>query len=835
MSEPLRLDGCTPEPLMGYLKALGVLRLLSEQRPDANVRGWWKGEAFCLPRPEFNEEAITSFFLKSYSPAPLLAPWNSGSGFYVKADLDRFFDSEGKTVVFKSRDVVSTIEAVENSGTERLRRYREEIRHVKSALVRLGRPLDIAEALATTLQIYLGKARGASEQVKKRAKKEAKAQATELLDDFLIFHAGGRPYRIERVDKDQFVALLRGTILADEGLGWIDAALTMRTGQKKNRVEAPVLGTGGNISNSEFSARFAQMLAKVMPFQPDALVPANSDKWLRASLFGYPAPELLDVSVDQFDPGRAGGANGTQGLSADPLLNPWDYILMMEGAVALSGSPTRRLAANSDGAGFPFTVDSSPVGYASAGKDKTRGEMWLPLWDRPARYDEVRFLMAEGRAEIGRRQAWSGLTFAQAVAGLGVDRGIREFVRYEFLTRLGDNTLATPLGRFGVPDAPLDGIELVRSLNNQLVEFRFACRSKDDGAKADPPARFPTVLRNIDTTVFEFCKFGRHGGAKILADILLEVGRAERELAVGDMPASKRRTSRPLGGLSPAWIAASDDGSPEYRLSRAVALIRSPIDGTVPPLRAYLEPVERLGKVWHWSGSDEAKRATRASQERSTKSVVWSAAGLPINLGAVLLRRLLDANKAGETMLPLSSPAPVSISDIALFLAGQTDDERLEELIWGMALVEPPTDELRGFLAAHAVEAEPLPRVYALLKLTVLPGRIGWVRRGNAVILRHTRIDAEGCVAVRPESAMLARLRAGDVSGACEVAIRRLRSAGLVPLPGIRADGSWRDVTDEFAAPADRLLAALLFPITDTAVNTLGQMALRRPAADALA
>lgn len=834
MPEPLRLEGCTPEPLMGYLKALGVLRLLSEQLPDACVRGWWEGEAFCLPSAAVSHGQVTSFFLKDYSPTPLLAPWNSGSGFYVKADLDRFFDSEGKEVTFKSRDVVSAVEAVENSGTERLRRYREEIRRARSALVTLGRPLDIAEALSSALKAYLPKARRASQQAKNQAKKEAKEQASELLDDLLIFRTGGQTYRIEKVDKDQFVSVLRGTVLADVALGWLDAALAMRTGQKKNRIEAPVLGTGGNISNSEFSARFAQMLAWVMPFQPDNPVPANSEAWLRASLLGCPAPELLGVSVDQFDPGRAGGANGTQGMSAEPLLNPWDYVLMMEGAVALSGSPSRRLAATRDGASFPFTVDSSPVGYASAGKDKTRGEMWLPLWGRPARYDEVRFLLAEGRAEIGRRRAWSGLTFAQAVAGLGVDRGIREFVRYEFLTRLGDNTLATPLGRFNVPDAPLDGVELVRSLNSELADFRVACRSKAEGAKADPPTRFPTALRTIDSALFEFCKYGKHAGPERLADILAAVGRAERELAVGDVPPSKRRTSRPLGRLSPDWVAACDDGTPEFRLSRALALIRSPADGKVPPLRAYLEPVERTRKGWAWGGSDEARQASRSSQERSA-SVVWSGASLPVNLGAVLTRRLLDADKAGEELLPVSSPQPAHLDDVALFLAGRTDDERLEDLLWGLLLTDPSADEAEARRVGGPADPEPLPRVYALLKLAVLPGRIGWVPGGQGVVLKHTRNpDVEGCAVVRGESAMLARLRAGDVAGACEVAIRRLRAAGFVPVPGQHPDGSRRDVAGEFDAPADRLLASLLFPITNAAVNTLGQMVLRRPAADAL-
>jgi CRISPR-associated protein Csx17 len=83
---------------------------------------------------------------------------------------------------------------------------------------------------------------------------------------------------------------------------------------------------------------------------------------------------------------------------------------------------------------------------------------------------------------------------------------------------------------------------------------------------------------------------------------------------------------------------------------------------------------------------------------------------------------------------------------------------------------------------------------------------------------------------------MLARLRAGDVAGACEVAIRRLRAAGFVPLPGPHTDGSRRLAhLGETGPAADRLLASLLFPIRDDAVDTLAQMVLRVPSADAAA
>jgi CRISPR-associated protein Csx17 len=66
-----RLKGCSPAPLANYLKALGVLRLISEQA-DSSVRGWWQDEQFCL-LSKLSEEEIRSFFLNSYEPTPLLS------------------------------------------------------------------------------------------------------------------------------------------------------------------------------------------------------------------------------------------------------------------------------------------------------------------------------------------------------------------------------------------------------------------------------------------------------------------------------------------------------------------------------------------------------------------------------------------------------------------------------------------------------------------------------------------------------------------------------------------------------------------------------------------
>ncbi|SRR6266567_3935569 len=85
MNQPVRLHGCSPTPLAHYLKALGVLRLLSEQLPPGTPRprGAWIGETFVL-HTTLDRAAVELFFLHDYRPTPILAPWNGGSGFYFR-------------------------------------------------------------------------------------------------------------------------------------------------------------------------------------------------------------------------------------------------------------------------------------------------------------------------------------------------------------------------------------------------------------------------------------------------------------------------------------------------------------------------------------------------------------------------------------------------------------------------------------------------------------------------------------------------------------------------------------------------------------------------------
>ena len=101
-----RIEGSAPTPLAHYLKALGVLRVIAEQR-DPNVRGWWHDDRFHLST-QLERDQIDEFFLRHYAPTPLLAPWNGGSGFYPK-------------------DNQVAIKAITESQAERFRGYRDAI------------------------------------------------------------------------------------------------------------------------------------------------------------------------------------------------------------------------------------------------------------------------------------------------------------------------------------------------------------------------------------------------------------------------------------------------------------------------------------------------------------------------------------------------------------------------------------------------------------------------------------------------------------------------------------------------------------------------------------
>ena len=107
-------------------------------------------------------------------------------------------------------------------------------------------------------------------------------------------------------------------------------------------------------------------------------------------------------------------------LRRDSRVNPWDFVLMIEGALLFAGSVARRLGTDTaDRRRVPL---QRGIGRGRLGRlpseetsDGSRAELWLPLWSEPVTLAEVKHLFAEGRAQLGRRQARNAVEFALAV------------------------------------------------------------------------------------------------------------------------------------------------------------------------------------------------------------------------------------------------------------------------------------------------------------------------------------------------------------------------------------------------------------------------------------
>lgn len=712
----LELAGCRPEPLMSYLKALGALRLISEQI-DSEARGYLKDEVFHL-RTAITEEQLISFFMDKYRPTPILAPWNGASGFW------------DKTTAYKALSEMAA------STNPRLTEYRQVIMATHQLLAKLQ--------IAT------------------------------------------------KPDKVQKPALMQAarSWLPDSAICWLDAAYILGTDKPKYPA---LLGTGGNDGKLDFTSNFIQNILQVIPKIDSAKVadslggkkpkarksrPINRYDEIKArlelALFQRGAALLVDTSVGQFHPGGVGGPNGLQGFEAPSLVNPWDFILMIEGTLFFAGAATWRFGGTSLGqAGFPFTVRSSLAGWGTLAEragQSSRAEVWLPLWRQPADLPELLQLFGEGRAQIGRAQAKNGVEFARAIAELGVDRGIESFQRYGFLQRSGKAYLAAPLGRMAVRARPAVG--LIREVDPWLDSFRRL--SEDETA----PASCRRALKGIEDSVFVFCL---RGGRRGLQDVLVALGRGEQALAHSRKLHDRMR---PLQGLSPRWLRECDDGSIEFRLAVALASIDSV---EVGPLRVNLEPLEFERGKWKWG--------------EENPGVVWGGGDLTRNLATVLERRLLEFNRKTLDYLPIPSHATAGLEDIHRFLLGQVDDRKIGDLVWALSVISWPNFKATDWPERRReIGCKQISRAYALLKLLFLPHPIKMP--GNPV-----------SISVRTEPAIMARLRGGDLEQAMAIAIRRLRAEGLMVLASSksgRIDGLQFVLSE---SQKRRLLASLLIPV----------------------
>lgn len=727
----LTLSGCAPVPLAHYLKALGILRLVSEQK-DPKATGRWHRDQFILTST-LDREALLEFFLEEYQPTPILTPWNGGGGFYFREGKTKAKDPEtGKLLKTGVRDQ-------QTSATK-----------VVSEIITSGAPrlADLRGAIAT-----------------------AKA----VLSDMGLSEAP------KDESKEMLVTRLRNH-LSDRAVDWLDATIFIGS----DRVGyPPLLAVGGTDGNLDFTNNFMQRITEVMDVATGKALEDSSQKLCVALFADALATPLSKAPVGQFLPGTAGGANATSGFDAASAVNPWDFILMIEGALLFASASVKRLESADTGAlAYPFCVRQAGVGYASAtssDESASRSEMWLPVWtQRAVTLPELSTIFSEGRSQVGTRAARNGVDFARAVVGLGVDRGLDEFQRYGFQVRNGLSYFATPLTRVSAKKNA--AVDLLSDVDVWLDRYRRAA------TKDTAPASARRALSVLESLIFDLCT--SHTPERLKA-VFIALGQCEATAARSlKWATAKENYLQPLFGLRKAWLNHGWNSCIEFRLAASLASLSSKFGKDWLPLRCHLE------QVTSYFDKESGTLAFRWADVPSNH-VQWSEAALPDVLNAIASRRLILTEEPPQSR----SEVWASVSDIKAFIEGETNDALLSDLLWSMSLINWRE---RAELPTAGKERQPVPpTLYALLKLCFPPVQTA---------------QPDGILPVPTVPAIHRHASQGNGDQAAMMAIRRLRASGYHPvLTALPVKGEY----------AKRTAAALLFPISPTTIQSIQHQSTR--------
>jgi len=700
-------EGCRPTPLAHYLKALGILRLVAEQK-DPKARGWWRGDRFVLATI-LDRKPLEEFFLHEYSPTPMVAPWNGGSGFYPK-------------------DNKSGVEPIEQSTAARFGPFRETIAIGKQVVGQLNQKPEKGS------------------------------------------------------EKNGIIAACRKAWRAG-AQEWIDAAIVLSSDGECSY--PAMLGTGGNDGRLDFTSNYMQRIVSLFDTSDVEGKPhTETIAQIRVALWNDPTPTLEAVKIGQFFPGAAGGPNGSDGFAGSVRVNPWDYVLMLEGAILFRSGLSRRCADQElPQASAPFAVRGSGAGYGSSDSADAgpRGEQWMPIWGRGAMLAEVISVFREGRSRIDGKAAKRGIDMTRSIARTGVARGINEFERYGYIERNGLANLAVPLGRFVVEPKPNQ--ELLTEVMPWLDQLRRISSDKN------APVSFDRLNRACEEAVFNST---RKADGESFLNLLIAMAQAEDQFVQSPRFAAEN-FARPIPSVGRHWldvISGGTDGT-EFRLARSLTFQRGRLSskGESKTIRCHWLPLD---------GSNFSKRESGLSIGPDQCAIGHD---LQRACVAVMQRRLIALSRGSEeNIVPLHLPFDslgASLTDLEAFLQYRVDDGRVLAIARGLMAIDVRQSESN---IKSETQKDPLGGMatYGVLRLALPTGRV-WV-------------PGKSDIDIRCNATTFHRLRSGDLVGAINIACQRLSVAGLRPRIKL-AVGSVRY--------AQRLAAAMAFGVSRSTLTRL--------------
>ncbi len=719
------LTGTSPRPLGRYLKALGILRLVSEQL-DPLARGAWNGGVFNLTSTA-DTETLVEFFVDQYVPTPLVSPWNNGSGF-------------GKKDPKSSKTAFGALNSIADSDDPRFANYRDAI---------------IAARRLTARSDWFG------------------------------------------LNKEHQVALCRNEF-PDAALDWLDTAVVLTS---EHRAFPPLLGTGGNDGRFDFSSNYMQRLLEVIGNQERKPKQSSIAELARFALVEDTSVALDELPVGQFDPAGAGGPAAVPFGPARSIGNPWDFVLLLEGALLFASGAARRLSSTSPNASVPFTVNATHAGHPTATSDESsRGELWAPLWRRPASLPELTQLLNEGRIEYNGRQASSGLDVARAVASLGVDKGIDGFERHSFLERNGLATFAVPLGFY--PVGAVDGAKVLAQLDPWTDRLR---RVKN------PPASLTSGLRQIQDA--QFAAAESSANKKLYQRVLISAARVDRLAA---RSAKLREYSGKTRLPANDWVGLLDDGSSEFEIALALASLRSNSReprGWIANLFFNHRKPDRPAKVAGLDGRPIARVLAECAIALSTDPPETRTPSGKVDSSASNRQGAPEPQATGLPTSPQERAVAAAAHwrSVQAFAFGYLDDDKLRDLVGALFLLNWSSwssESSRFSLKLEHPELPPAPSsVFAIL--APLFTRRPWTG------------SFKGHRAIAPPS-WPRRLAAGQIATVGAEARRLHRIAGLDLLVANPGD-------DDQLVDGHRLAAACVIPIGDQSIAVLLQKIARLP------
>ncbi|MCC6534731.1 MAG: type I-U CRISPR-associated protein Csx17 [Burkholderiales bacterium] len=614
-------------------------------------------------------------------------------------------------------------------------------------------------------------------------------EAIETVQSVLTEITGGRkPADNEKKLRNALILALRRRVRSASA-DWMSAVCAAMSGEKEVEFP-PIFGTGGSEGSGSYTAAYMKALDKcVIRRKCDAALPGVFFAGMNT------ADATWDETFGQFVPSGVASA--------------WDMLFAFEGALVVRSAVTSTGAAESRRwMSSPFYV--APQAFASGSATQSdevvmnkgkalpgRGEQWFPLWSKPLLYPELRQIFAEGRASVRRRRALDAWSMTRAVASLGTRAGIAEFVRYGYLQRNNQAThFAVPLGRLRVAKRCSSSASCLDDLDIDDWFVLLRKWSRDMPAiKYTSPASLKQAERRLADDLFAVVQHPDE--AARWQSALVSLAGVEAVMKTG---AGTR--AGPIPKLRPEWVASADDGSPEFRLALSFALQSTGFtrdEGAFAPVRQHWLPLEERSRWRRFSLTGTGSQQRLAAKPE----VVMQGRNGVDDAIALVQRRLIEAAQKGQRRVPLQAAprAAAAAGDLALLMAGQVDLDRV--LTLARALMALDTADW----FASSVRPTPAPRgevpddAWLAIRLALLPWPLSDGRR-------------IGC-----DPAILRRLASGDAASAVELALRRLRAAGI--RGALRAGA-----TDP--ATARRWAAALAFPINQsTAADFLSRIELK--------